>query len=164
VQGDVLLHRFAAAVRDQLPDVTELGLDHRALVLLLFLFLLLALLVLVLLGLLVDVQLVLHLLQHVDQQLGRGHPVVAHVQAALELHRDVDVGGQVVGLEAIEELGHGVLVEPGGDLVAGLVVATREFRARLLQQLLQRLQLVVIQSLGQRRDLDFGHAPYGAVP
>jgi hypothetical protein len=69
-----------------------------------------------------------------------------------------------VGLQPIEELGHGVLVQPAGDLVPGIVVATGELRSRLLQQPLQRLQLVIVERFGEWGELYFGHVHYGAVP
>ena len=119
----MLLNRLGGAVGDEVPDVAELGLNHRPFVLLLVLVFFLFLL-LFFVG--VDVQLLAHLLEHVEQGLRRGDAEIAHDDATFELDGHVVFGSQIVGIQAIEELRQRLLGHSGRDGVRGVLVGLVE--------------------------------------
>ena len=107
--------------------MAELGLDDRALVLVILVLVFFLFFVLVLVfG--VDVELLAHLLEDVEQGLRRGDAVVTDGDPALELDGQVDLGAEVVRVEAVEELGERLLGEARRDGVRDVLVRAADGR------------------------------------
>src|SRR5262249_30577113 len=107
------------AVVHHLPQTAGLGVEEAGgavIVVLVVLFLLLFLLVLVL------AELVLHLLEDLEEGGGRADPIIAELDAALEIDGEVDLAGEVIGFETVEELVQDAPVDLGDGAGRGLVL------------------------------------------
>src|ERR1039457_52020 len=161
VKGIVFLDGLAAGVGDELPDVAHLRLDDAALVDFLGVFFLVF--VLVLEFLVLDGQFFFHFFQYLLQGIGGRPPEFAHRQRAFEFQRQVDVCGNGVGVEPVQELGHGFLAQAFGEGVRGVVVLGWQFCASLFQQTPERLHFFIVQAIRERGEFDCRHDQYGAA-